>query len=148
VECDEDYFCRSVPYDSRRYELSPLKPGMLQSLPRMVDDEYHIYARSPSPLARDNYMLKSATFTASPTLYSPSATFSPINPSYFVHEEYQYDSATSDTEIDTLVFASPSCSPPARTLKRPRSLFLDQTDLDNLSFKRKLRKIGSSVFSS
>jgi hypothetical protein len=148
VECNEDCFCRSIPYaygdstpdyietvsspyDSRGYELNPQKNGMS---PRMIGGKYRIHA------------LRSTTFT-SPTLYSPSAIASPLDRTSLSPEESK-DSVTSDTEIDTLVFASPSCSPPARILKRPRSLSIDQTDIENRRSKLKLRKIGSSAFSS
>ena len=162
LEYNEDCFCESVPYAYRDsasvytdvtsppcvssgYELSPLKIGMSLSFPRIIEDEYNIYALSSPCSTRNNYLLRPATVTASPTLYSPSVEFSPLNQSSFFQDEYP---ATPDTEIDTLVFASPSCSPPARTLKRPRSLSINQTDIDSLSSKRKLRKIGYSVFSS
>ena len=161
VECDADCFCQSIPYayrnfasaytdaisppcDSRGYELSPLNIETSALFPNIIDDEFNTYAPSPFLRARDSYFLGPATFTASPTLYNPSATLSPLDRS---SEEYQYDFTMPDTELDTLVFASPSCSP-ARALKRPRSLSNDQTNVDHLSFKRKLRKTGCSVFSS
>jgi hypothetical protein len=143
-----DYIELSPPCDSRGYKLSSRASGMQPTLSRIACGRYRIDARSRSPFNRDDYELKSATFSASPTLYSPSAVVSPINRSSFFHEEYQDGHAKSETEIDTLVFASPSCSPPPRTFKRPRSLSIDQTDIDDFPFTRKLQKTGSSVFSS
>jgi hypothetical protein len=87
---------------------------------------------------------KYLTLSPSPTLYSPSAIASPLDRVSLSPQEYK-DSATSDTEIDTLVFASPSCSPPARILKRPRSHSIDE---DHLRPNRKLRKMWSSFCSS
>ena len=165
VECDTDCFCQSIPYayrhsesaytdtispsgDSRSSSLSSSKIGTPASIPKVAEDASNIYALSPSLSATANCSLRSATFATSSTLYSPSAVLSPLDRSSLSHEECQYDTLIPDSDIDTIVFASPSCSPPARTLKRPRSLSNDQTNIDQVSFKRKLRKTGYSVFSS
>jgi hypothetical protein len=129
------------PFDSTGYELGPRKGWMsMLASSRMIIDRCYVYARSPSSFTGDNHILASGTFTSSPTVYDPSGTTSPLLESSLLGEEYQHD-----TEQDTLVFASPSCSPLARTLKRPRSRSIVEADIDSPPFKCKLRKLGSSI---
>jgi hypothetical protein len=95
-------------------------------------------AHTQSPSVYDCAVL---TETVSPTAYSPSSTGSPGQPSVPRHI-----SRSPDTELDTLVFASPSCTPPARTLKRPRSLSITGVDSENFYFNRKLQKTSQTPF--
>ena len=157
VDYNAEYFCRhtpvadsnficgdtSLPFDSTGYELGPGESWMSTlASSRMISDRCYVYARSPSSFNGDseNHILASATFTSSPTVYGPSEMASPLHQSSLLCDEYQHD-----TELDTLVFASPSCSPPTRTLKRPRSLSIDEADIDSPPSKHKLRKLRSSI---
>jgi hypothetical protein len=130
------------------------EPSFCHSMPVADDDSASDYIETSSPPfgyeLKTGFSLSSPirtkylTLSPSPTLYSPSAIASPLDRVSLSPQEYK-DSATSDTEIDTLVFASPSCSPPARILKRPRSHSIDE---DHLRPNRKLRRMGSSFCSS